>query len=159
MRDESALFGDPDIGVGGVGQQEEVERVRLARAFDVLENRLHGAEHARGRLVVDRHHDRRSLAQARRAARVGPDEREARQSRRWPEVSESVTQENVTTNSTTIAHSSGVIVPTATTLNIWSAPYAVKARAPPKTKSRSQNRGAREARRDQRRGDRAARTV
>ena len=65
------------------------------------------------------------------------------------EVSESVTQENVTTNSTTMAHSSGVIVPTATTLNIWSAPYAVKARAPPKTKSRSQNRGAREARRDQ----------
>src|SRR5271163_713709 len=51
-------------------------------------------------------------------------------------LSESVTQENVTTNSTTIAHSSGVIVPTATTLNIWSAPYAVRARDPPKTKSR-----------------------
>ena len=71
-RDESALLGDPDIGVGGVGQQEEVERVRLARAFDVLENRLHGAEHARGRLVVDRHHDRRSLAQARRRLASAP---------------------------------------------------------------------------------------
>ena len=70
--DESALFGDPDIGVGGVGQQEEVERVRLAGAFDVLEDRLHGAEHARRRLVVDRHHDRRPFAQARRRLASAP---------------------------------------------------------------------------------------
>ena len=70
--DESALLGDPDIGVGGVGQQEEVERVRLAGTFDVLENRLHGAEDARRRLVVDRHHDRRSFAQARRRLASAP---------------------------------------------------------------------------------------
>jgi len=62
-RQKRALLGDPDVGVSGVGDEEKVERMRLAGAFDVLEDGLHGAEHARRRLVVDRHHDRRSLTQ------------------------------------------------------------------------------------------------
>ena len=69
---ERALLRDPDIGVGRVGEQEEVERLNLPGAFDVLENRLHRAEHARGRLVVDRHHDRRPLAEPRRRRASAP---------------------------------------------------------------------------------------
>ena len=60
-RQKRALFRYPDVGVGGVGDEEEVECIGLPGALDVLEDGLHGAEHARGRLVVDRHHDRCSL--------------------------------------------------------------------------------------------------
>ena len=65
-RQKGALLRDPDVGIGRVGDEKEVERVGLTGALDILEDGLHGAEDARGRLVVDRHHDRRSLAQARR---------------------------------------------------------------------------------------------
>ena len=61
--EKGALFRDPDIGIGGVGEEEEVERMGLAGALDVLEDGLHGPEHPRGRFVIDRHHDRRRLAQ------------------------------------------------------------------------------------------------
>ena len=55
-RDERPLLGDPDVGVGGVGEEEVVERGAEAGALDVFDDRLHRAEDARRRLVVDRHH-------------------------------------------------------------------------------------------------------
>ena len=116
-RQKRALLGDPDVGVGGVGDEEEVERMGLAGAFDVLEDGLHGAEHARGRLVVDRHHDRRSLAQGRGGSRR-PRCARSQTKPTMLDVNESVIQENVMTNRTAITHSSGVTGPIETTLNI-----------------------------------------
>ena len=69
---ERALLGDPDVGVGRVGQEEIVEGVAETGALDVLEDRLHGAEDPGRRLVVDRHDDGGLLARAPagRAARL-----------------------------------------------------------------------------------------
>ena len=154
-RDEGALLGDPDIGVGGVGEQEEVERVRLARCVR-RPRKSPASRRTRARAPRCRSASRPPFSRA--SSGVGSRRPRRARSQTKPtmaEVSESVTQENVTTKRTTIAHSSGVIVPTATTLNIWSAPYAVKAKAPPKTKRRVRigglaKRGATSARRSRR---------
>ena len=54
---KGAFLGDPDIRIGRVRQEEPVVMIAEARRLDLLEDRLHGAEHACGRLVVDRHDD------------------------------------------------------------------------------------------------------
>ena len=46
--EESALLGDPDVGIGRVGDEKEIKRRGLARAFDVLVDGLHGGKHAAG---------------------------------------------------------------------------------------------------------------
>ena len=57
-RQQRPLLGDPDVGIGGVGEKEIVEGIAQARRLDVLINRLHRREHTRRGLVVDRHDDR-----------------------------------------------------------------------------------------------------
>ncbi len=52
--DEGLLL-EPDLGVGGVGEEEEVEGLALAVGVDVVEHRDRRAEDARGILVVGRH--------------------------------------------------------------------------------------------------------
>ena len=55
--DERLLL-EPDLGVGGVGEEEEVEGRALAVGLDVVEHGDRRAEDARGVLVVGRHQER-----------------------------------------------------------------------------------------------------
>ena len=57
-RQQRALLGDPEVGVGGVGKEEIVEMVAEPGRAHVFADRLHRGEDARRRLVVDRHDHR-----------------------------------------------------------------------------------------------------
>ena len=64
-RQKSALFGNPHIRIGRVGEEEPVEMRTQTRALDIFDHRLHRAEHAAWRFIIDRHGDSRALTQLR----------------------------------------------------------------------------------------------
>ncbi len=61
--EEARLFRDPDIGVGGVREDEEVERLDRAGLLNRFISRLQAGEYAGGRFIIGRHQHRGALAQ------------------------------------------------------------------------------------------------
>ena len=117
-RQERALLRDPDIGVGGVGDEEEVERMRLARRLR-RPRRWPAWRRTRARAPHCRSASRPRSAPAGAAAGFpGPRCASSQTKPAMLAVNESVIQEKVMTNRTAITHSSGVIAPIETTLNI-----------------------------------------
>ena len=79
--DEGLLL-EPDLGVGRVGEEEEVEIFALAVRLDVVEHRHRRPEYAARVLVVGRHEQRGSgLQRLGRACRAAGAEEEAHQRR------------------------------------------------------------------------------
>lgn len=66
-REKGALFRDPDIGMGRVGQDEIIEGSALPRRLNGFADRGERAEGARGRFIVDRHDDGGAPRQPRRS--------------------------------------------------------------------------------------------
>ena len=62
-RQKSALFGHPDIRIGGVRQHKHIKGVGLAQPVDFFDHGLQRGKNPRGGLVVNRHDQSGALAQ------------------------------------------------------------------------------------------------
>ena len=67
---ERRLLGHPDVGVGGVAEDEEVERIEPAGPRQRVVDRLHAGHHPRRLLVIGRHQQRGAQRQRRQRADV-----------------------------------------------------------------------------------------